>query len=87
MSCSNSVNYKSPIDIFLSHDWPQGIWKYGDESYLLRCKPFFREDMQSGQLGSPPLMMLLKNLAPRYVQLLFVPLILANSYYICNMYI
>lgn len=30
------------IDIFLSHDWPSGITKYGDENVLLKEKPFFK---------------------------------------------
>jgi lariat debranching enzyme len=57
---------QNPIDIFFSHDWPQGIWDYGDVTKLLKIKPYFREDMISGKLGSPPLMMLLKQLQPTY---------------------
>lgn len=30
------------IDIFLSHDWPRGIYKYGNIDQLLKIKPFFR---------------------------------------------
>jgi lariat debranching enzyme len=33
---------------------------------LLRRKPFFRDDIQSGKLGSPPLMNLLRNLKPAW---------------------
>lgn len=64
-SGSNMVA-RSPMDIFLSHDWPQNIWNYGDLDYLLKCKPYFREDICSGKLGNPPLMYLLKQLKPRY---------------------
>jgi len=41
-----------PVDIMLSHDWPTGIWRHGDAGTLLRYKPFLREDMDSGRLGS-----------------------------------
>ncbi|XP_076280796.1 lariat debranching enzyme [Lasioglossum baleicum] len=54
------------IDIFLSHDWPAGITKYGDENSLLRGKPFFRSDIENNMLGSPPSMELLEYHYPRY---------------------
>ncbi|KAG9313445.1 lariat debranching enzyme [Chiua virens] len=54
----------SKPDIFLSHDWPQSIEQYGDTQALLRKKPFFRQDINSGNLGSPPLMGLLQTLRP-----------------------
>lgn len=31
-----------PIQIFLSHDWPSGIWEHGDKRQLLKFKPFFK---------------------------------------------
>ncbi|KAI0313108.1 lariat debranching enzyme, C-terminal domain-containing protein [Amylostereum chailletii] len=52
--------------IFLSHDWPQGIEHHGDLNGLLRRKPFFRADVQTGSLGSPPMMELLRNLRPQW---------------------
>ncbi|EFN82906.1 Lariat debranching enzyme [Harpegnathos saltator] len=54
------------IDIFLSHDWPAGITKYGDEDMLLKRKPFFRNDIENNILGSPPCMELLEHLYPSY---------------------
>jgi len=54
----------SKPDIFLSHDWPQSIEQYGDTQWLLRKKPFFKQDIKSGNLGSPPLMGLLRTLRP-----------------------
>lgn len=54
------------IDIFLSHDWPAGVTKYGDEDTLLKRKPFFKDDIESNTLGSPPGMELLERLYPSY---------------------
>ncbi|XP_059163125.1 lariat debranching enzyme B-like [Physella acuta] len=55
-----------PVDIFLSHDWPKGIYNHGNTSGLLRKKPFFREEVESNKLGSRPLLELLKHLQPTY---------------------
>lgn len=33
------------MDIFLSHDWPNGIEHCGDLRHLLRIKPYFRGDV------------------------------------------
>ncbi|CAG5076504.1 Similar to DBR1: Lariat debranching enzyme (Drosophila pseudoobscura pseudoobscura) [Cotesia congregata] len=54
------------IDIFLSHDWPCGITKYGNEKKLLRFKKYFQEDVENNALGSPPGMELLKHHYPSY---------------------
>ena len=59
-------NYSPAVDIFLSHDWPSNIWKYGNKAALLKKKPFFRDDMVSGKLGNPPLMSLMETLRPSY---------------------
>ena len=53
-------------DIFLSHDWPNGVEQYGDVPNLLRRKPFFRDEVLSSSLGSPPLQALLRDLKPRF---------------------
>ena len=54
------------LDIGLSHDWPQGIENNGDTQRLLRTKPFFLSDIESGKLGSPPARSLLNKLKPKY---------------------
>lgn len=41
-----------PLDVFLSHDWPQGIERHGNTAQLLRCKPFLRP--QADFLFRPP---------------------------------
>jgi lariat debranching enzyme len=56
----------SPPDIFISHDWPQGIEHHGNLSGLLSSKPFFRADIEKGELGSPPLLELMKTLRPKH---------------------
>jgi len=50
----------------MSHDWPTGIHQYGDAAGLLGRKPHFRDDIERGELGSPPAEMLLKKLKPKY---------------------
>ncbi|XP_045495943.1 lariat debranching enzyme [Colias croceus] len=57
---------KEKIHVMLSHDWPRGITDYGDKNFLLKRKPFFREDIESNQLGSPPAEKLLHTLQPDY---------------------
>lgn len=53
------------MDIVLSHDWPLGIEKYGNESKLVKMKPFFKEDIKKGKLGSPLNKFLLHYLRPK----------------------
>ncbi|CAM9856153.1 unnamed protein product [Chrysoparadoxa australica] len=54
------------VDIFLSHDWPQGIEQFGDTDGLIRAKPFFAQEIRDNSLGSPAGMTLLRALKPRY---------------------
>lgn len=53
-------------DIVVSHDWPQYVWKWGNLAQLLRHKPFFRNDIESGRLGSPLARNALARLRPRH---------------------
>jgi lariat debranching enzyme len=54
------------IDIFLSHDWPTGIAKFGDVNALLRRKAFLRSEIEDGSLGSPVSAHLLSALRPKH---------------------
>ncbi|XP_059198654.1 lariat debranching enzyme [Centropristis striata] len=55
-----------PIDIFMSHDWPRGIYYYGRTEELLRKKKFLRQEVESNSLGSPAAEELLAHLQPSY---------------------
>ncbi|XP_032371140.1 lariat debranching enzyme [Etheostoma spectabile] len=55
-----------PIDIFMSHDWPRGIYHYGSTGELLRKKKFLRQEVESNTLGSPAAEELLSHLQPSY---------------------
>lgn len=56
----------SPIDICLSHDWPRGVYNFGDVEKLLRVKSFFEEEISQNKLGSPPCEELLNHIKPSY---------------------
>ncbi|UYV79748.1 FHDC1 [Cordylochernes scorpioides] len=55
-----------PVDIMLTHDWPRGIYNYGDVQKLLRHKGFFQKEIEENTLGSRPAEDLLKKLKPDY---------------------
>jgi lariat debranching enzyme len=50
----------------LSHDWPRGVYHFGDVDKLLRAKPFFKEEVLTNSLGSAPSQELLTVLQPKY---------------------
>eukprot|EP00300_Choanocystis_sp_HF-7_P010029 c16750_g1_i3.p1 GENE.c16750_g1_i3~~c16750_g1_i3.p1 ORF type:complete len:501 (+),score=95.63 c16750_g1_i3:220-1503(+) len=54
------------VDVFLSHDWPQGIAMHGNTQSLLRRKPFLRDEVMTNTLGSPASLALLTELRPAY---------------------
>ncbi|KAF4086861.1 hypothetical protein AMELA_G00089180 [Ameiurus melas] len=57
---------RMPMDVFMTHDWPRGIYHYGSTEQLLRKKKFLREEVESGTLGSPAAAELLNHLQPGY---------------------
>ncbi|KAJ2780864.1 lariat debranching enzyme [Coemansia interrupta] len=60
------LQVRRPLDIVVSHDWPVGIERFGDTEGLLRRKPFFRAEVERGELGSPVNAMLLERLRPAW---------------------
>ncbi|EEY62947.1 lariat debranching enzyme B [Phytophthora infestans T30-4] len=57
---------KTPLGVFLSHDWPRGIEQYGNVLQLLRRKPFFEQEVRTNTLGSPAGEFLMYQLRPQY---------------------
>nr|SVE74738.1 EOG090X06RW [Daphnia carinata] len=57
---------KEGIDIFISHDWPRGIYNYADTRELLHWKPFFRDEIANNILGSQAGESLLHELKPKH---------------------
>jgi lariat debranching enzyme len=54
------------VDIMLSHDWPQGVCHHGNLQQLLRAKPFLKQDIDSGELGNPHAMHLMRCMRPAF---------------------
>ena len=54
------------VDILITHEWPEGITRFGNEKSLLRRKPFFEKDIRLQNLGNPSTMVLGKKLRPSY---------------------
>jgi len=42
---------RSKLDVIMSHDWPNGITKFGDEAELLRQCPHYGEEIEKDGLG------------------------------------
>lgn len=55
-----------PVDIVISHDWPRGIYNYGNTARLLQQKKFFAAEVRSNSLGCRPTEGLLGQLKPKY---------------------
>jgi lariat debranching enzyme len=67
MKClSSTANPRPIVDVVLSHDWPLGIEQHGDTEKLLRAKPFFRQEVERNDLGSPPNREILNRLKPKF---------------------
>ena len=46
------LQLRTSPDVVMTHDWPKGVEHYGDLDLLLRLKPWFRQDIQTGKLGN-----------------------------------
>lgn len=53
-------------DIFMSHDWPRGIYHHGPKDKLMRFKKHFRSEIENSTLGSRAAEELLKKLQPKF---------------------
>ncbi|RXG68695.1 Lariat debranching enzyme [Armadillidium vulgare] len=53
-------------NIFMSHDWPRGIYHHGNVEELLRYKEHFRKEISDNSLGSRPAEDLIKKMKPQY---------------------
>ncbi|KAJ2449093.1 lariat debranching enzyme [Coemansia sp. RSA 2424] len=60
------LQIRKPLDIVISHDWPQYIERHGNTAELLRKKPYFENEVNDGNLGSPVNAMLLERLRPAW---------------------
>ncbi|KAI8369528.1 lariat debranching enzyme, C-terminal domain-containing protein [Radiomyces spectabilis] len=57
---------RQPMDVFLSHDWPRGVERFGDLRSLVRKKPFFEREIRENSLGSRANEELLTILQPKW---------------------
>lgn len=55
-----------PVDIFLSHDWPLGVYNHGNVEELYRYKKYLQSEIETNTLGSPPAGELMTLLKPKY---------------------
>ncbi|KAI8353277.1 lariat debranching enzyme, C-terminal domain-containing protein [Choanephora cucurbitarum] len=60
------LQISKPMDIFLSHDWPRGVERYGDLAHLMQIKKYFVSEIMTNTLGSQPNELLLSKLQPSY---------------------
>ncbi|CAN8065397.1 unnamed protein product [Agarophyton chilense] len=60
------LRLQNPVDIFISHDWPRGIWRHGDLSKLLSAKPFLRHEIENGTFGNPGTTEILDAIQPSF---------------------
>lgn len=60
------LRIRKPVDIFISHDWPRGIWNHGDRDEFLSAKPFLRSEVDRNTFGNPGTALILEQLQPSY---------------------
>ncbi|KAG0570744.1 hypothetical protein KC19_6G184600 [Ceratodon purpureus] len=60
------LQLEGAIDVFVSHDWPEGVTQYGDVQQLLRHKRHFEQEIEENRLGSNAGKELLHKLKPDY---------------------
>ena len=55
------------LDVFLTHDWPKGITRYGNQKELFRRKPHFKYQAMEGTLRTPAGEIVMNNLRPKHI--------------------
>jgi lariat debranching enzyme len=60
------LQIREQVDVGISHDWPRGIEKHGDQRWLFKNKPDFEADSRDGTLGSVAAEYVLNRLRPPY---------------------
>ena len=54
------------LDVMLSHDWPRGVHRHGNERSLLSRKRFLEKEVQTNTLGNPHTPAIMSHLKPKY---------------------
>ncbi|KAJ0386253.1 hypothetical protein COL922a_004774 [Colletotrichum nupharicola] len=57
---------REQVDVGVSHDWPRGIERWGDEKALWRMKPDFERESKDGTLGNVAAEYVCDRLRPPY---------------------
>ena len=57
-----AVQLQEQCDVFVSHDWPRGIYHHGNKQRLIQNKRYFKEEIDRNELGSPANEQLLNSL-------------------------
>ncbi len=57
---------KSQVDVGISHDWPRGVERGGNERALWRMKPDFEQESKDGTLGNLAATYVMDRLRPPY---------------------
>ncbi|KAF6809631.1 lariat debranching enzyme [Colletotrichum sojae] len=57
---------REQVDVGVSHDWPRGIERWGDEKALWRMKPDFESESRDGTLGNVAAEYVCDRLRPPY---------------------
>jgi lariat debranching enzyme len=60
------LQIRTQVDIGISHDWPRGIEKCGDERVLFLQKPHFEQESKNGTLGNHAAAYVMDRLRPGY---------------------
>jgi len=57
---------KSPLDVVMSHDWPEGVVACGDREELMKRRPHFVENIKNEELGCKDYFALIKSHKPKF---------------------